>query len=84
MYFTYVLFNKINQKFYIGMTEDLDNRLLSHKLSKLPHRNKNYDLIYYEAFLVKADSARREKYFKTTKGRTTLRLMLRETLNTLK
>ncbi len=37
-------------------------------------------LIYYEAFPSEEDARRREKYFKTNKGKITLRLMLRETL----
>ena len=37
-------------------------------------------LIFYEAFSAKKDAERRERYFKTTKGKKTLRLMLREIL----
>jgi len=37
-------------------------------------------LIYFEAFLDKEDALRRESYFKTTKGKTTLRMMIREYL----
>ncbi len=36
----------------------------------------NIELIFYEAYLVKTDVQRREKYFKTTKGKRTLKLML--------
>jgi len=36
-------------------------------------------LIFYEAFISGKDAKRREQYFKTTKGKKTLRLMLRET-----
>jgi predicted GIY-YIG superfamily endonuclease len=83
MYFTYVLYNKENEKFYIGNTEKLEERVLRHKFVKLPHRNKNYDLVFYEAYISKSDARRRERYFKTTKGRTTLRIMLAETLKIL-
>jgi len=38
------------------------------------------ELIFYETFTNKNDAQRRERYFKTSKGKTTLRLMLRETL----
>jgi predicted GIY-YIG superfamily endonuclease len=37
-------------------------------------------LIFYEAYKNKYDALRREKYLKTTKGRTTLKSMLREFL----
>jgi len=39
-----------------------------------------FKLLYYEAHLSKKDALRRENYFKTTKGKTTLRQMLREAL----
>lgn len=38
-------------------------------------------LIFYEAYLDKYDALRRERYFKTNKGRTTLKSMLKEFLN---
>jgi predicted GIY-YIG superfamily endonuclease len=40
-------------------------------------------LIYYESHLSKADAARREIYFKTTKGKSTLKQMLRESLRNI-
>ena len=38
-------------------------------------------LIFYEAYLEEKDAVRREDYFKTSKGKRTLRLMLKEYLN---
>jgi len=37
-------------------------------------------LIFYECFLAKEDSIRRENYLKTSKGKSTIKLMLRDTL----
>lgn len=37
-------------------------------------------LIFYECYLEKEDAMRREKYFKTSKGKTTLRIMLARAL----
>jgi predicted GIY-YIG superfamily endonuclease len=37
-------------------------------------------LIFYEAFVEKSDAVRREDYLKTTKGKSTLRMMLRNAL----
>jgi len=39
------------------------------------------DLIFYEAYLNEKDAVRREDYFKTTKGKRTLKLMLKEFLS---
>jgi len=37
--------------------------------------------MFYEAFILEKDAKRREKYFKTTKGKRVLRLMLKDSLN---
>jgi putative endonuclease len=39
------------------------------------------ELIYFEGHQSKDDALRREKYFKTTKGKVTLRQILRESLD---
>lgn len=36
------------------------------------------DLIHYDAYKNEQDAKRREDYFKTTKGKVTLKLMLKE------
>lgn len=82
MHYTYVL-KMINNKFYIGYTNDLKRRLQEHNGGHV-NTTKKYlpiQLIFYEAFLNKKDAVRREEYFKTNKGKITLRLMLREFLS---
>jgi len=37
-------------------------------------------MIFYEAYISKKDAQRREQYLKTTKGRTTIKTMLSDTL----
>ncbi len=82
MYYTYIL-KMISDKFYIGYTDNLKRRLQEHKCGHVNTTKKflPIQLIFYEAFLNKKDATRREKYFKTNKGKITLRLMLREFLN---
>ena len=74
MYYTYILLSK-NKKFYIGSSNNLRRRIAEHKRKK-----KIFKLIFYEAFVLEKDAQRREKYFKTSKGKSTLRQMLRESL----
>jgi len=82
MYYTYVLFSKQDNKFYIGYTADLKRRLSEHNNGKVysTHRLTMPRVIFYEAFVSQEDARRREQYFKTTKGKKTLRLMLRGSL----
>jgi putative endonuclease len=78
MFYVYVLYSKTTDKSYVGFSGNLKKRLHDH-LSKRVHTTKrmgNIELIFYEAYLVKTDVQRREKYFKTTKGKRTLKLML--------
>ena len=65
---------------YVGSTTDLQRRFKEHN-NKEELSTKHYapfELIHYEAYRNKKDAERREQYFKTTKGKTTLRYMLRE------
>ena len=78
----YVLLSLKDNNFYVGYTTDLARRLDEHfqgrNTSTAPRRP--FKLIHCEYYLAKADAERRENYLKTTKGRRTLRLMLRDSL----
>jgi len=82
MFYVYVLKSLKDGKFYIGFTEDVKRRIKDHNSGKVlsTQKRKPFKLLYYEAHLSKKDALRRENYFKTTKGKTTLRQMLRESL----
>lgn len=82
MFYTYVLLSLKDHKFYIGYTNNLKRRLEEHQLGKSLSTacRRPFQLIFYEAFLKAGDAKRRESYFKTTKGKVTLRQMLSESL----
>jgi len=82
MYYVYILESLINKSFYIGSTSDLKRRLFEHNQgkSKYTSRLKPFKLILYEAYILKSDAQRREKYLKSTRGRTTLKTMLKDYL----
>ncbi|KKP68625.1 MAG: hypothetical protein UR66_C0004G0025 [Candidatus Moranbacteria bacterium GW2011_GWE1_35_17] len=82
-YYVYILLSLKDGNFYIGFTEDLKRRVSEHNSGKTfsTKCRKPFEIIFYEAYRNKYDALRREKYFKTTKGKTTLRSMLREYLN---
>ncbi|MBP6930118.1 GIY-YIG nuclease family protein [Patescibacteria group bacterium] len=81
-YCVYVLLSLKDSRFYIGSTSDLTKRFQAHRKgmvdatkNRLPLR-----LIFYEAYLNKYDAIRREDYLKSSKGKQTLRNMLKEFL----
>jgi len=60
----------------------LRRRLNEHKNGKDKFTNKYLPvkLIFYEAFYNGKDARKRERYFKTSKGKYTLKAMLKNTL----
>jgi putative endonuclease len=81
-FYVYILRSIHHDFIYVGYTENLKRRFKQHnnreELSTKAHAP--FELIHYEAYRNEKDAKRREQYFKTTKGRTTLRYMLEEYL----
>ncbi|MFA6437283.1 MAG: GIY-YIG nuclease family protein [Candidatus Paceibacterota bacterium] len=82
MFCVYVLYSQKDSKLYIGFTTNLKRRLTEHfhGHSKSTAFRRPFCLVFCEYFLSKKDAMRREKYFKTTDGKRTLKLMLKESL----
>lgn len=83
-YFVYVLFSLRDKKFYIGYTgRTAEKRFLEHIRGKniSTAKRRPLVLIYYEAHFSEFDAKRRERYFKTDKGKTTLKQVLRTALD---
>ena len=82
MYYVYVLLSLKDKKLYIGYTTDLRKRFSEHKQGKVKstRSRRPLKLIFYEAYKSNEDAKRREQYFKTSKGKSTLYIMLRDTL----
>lgn len=76
----YVLISLKDRRLYIGYTSDLKQRLTSHfhGNSQATKFRRPFKLLFCEYFDSKKDALRREKYFKTTSGKRSLKLILRE------
>lgn len=83
MHYVYVLQSEIDNKYYIGQTNNLERRFEEHCLGKVlsTKGRRPLRLIFFEAFLNLKDALRREGYFKTTAGKRALKIMLREYRN---
>jgi len=81
-WYVYVLLSAQDNKFYIGSTNNLNRRLSEHRQSKNISTAKRLpvELVYFEGHLSKLDAIRRERYYKTTKGKVTLRQIIRNQL----
>jgi len=82
MFYVYILQSRKDEQFYIGFTKNLKKRIKDHNTggTKSTKPRRPLKLIYYEAHKSEKDARRRERYFKTDKGKTTLRQMLRNQL----
>ena len=81
-YYVYILRSLKDRLFYCGYSDNLKQRVYEHNMGKntSTKNRRPLELIFYEAYRNKADALRRETYFKTTKGKVTLKQMLKEFL----
>lgn len=70
-YYNYILKSKKDGKCYTGITNDLRKRLSQHNegLSTYTRGRGPFELIYYEACLLKDKARSREIYLKTGMGK---------------
>lgn len=71
MYYVYVLRSLKDKQFYSGSTRDLAVRFADHASGRVisTKGRRPLKLIYYEACVLKEDTLRRERYFKTWHGK---------------
>ncbi len=79
-YYIYVLRSLQHNFIYVGFTLNLTKRFQEHnKFQVISTKHfAPFELIHYEAYKNEIDAKRREEYLKTTRGKTTLRTMLKE------
>lgn len=79
MHHTYVLQSKKDSKFYYGYTGDLTQRFEQHAKGRVESTKdrRPLRLIYYEACCSEKDAVKREKYFKSYRGRQFLQKRLK-------
>ena len=82
MFFVYILFSLRDRKLYVGCTNNLEKRIQEHTSGSVISTRERLPLklIYYEAYLTRAEAERREKYLKGGNGRAQLKIQLSETL----
>lgn len=75
MYYTYVLKSESDQKYYVGWSNNLKQRIIEHNNGNVSSTasRRPLKLVYYEACLDKEKAIKREKYLKTGFGKSFLR-----------
>lgn len=82
MEYVYVLQSKKDKNFYVGWTNDLRRRFLTHQNSEVRSTKHRLPmkLIYYETCINREDAKKREKYLKTAWGKRYLKNRLHKYL----
>ena len=82
-YYVYVLKSEVGDSWYIGYTEDIENRIQQHNNGESLYTKRKipWRIIYYEVSFDKYDAIAREKYLKTGMGRRYLKNRLKNQLN---
>lgn len=80
MYSVYILINKERQRTYTGSTSNLKSRVNDHNSGKVkPSKSyRPYDILHVEKFDTLIEARRKEKFFKSTAGRTEIKKILEE------
>ena len=78
MFYVYVLKSQRDFKRYIGQTENLQKRFDDHNLGlcKSTKSRRPFELIYFEKFNTRSEAMKRERFFKSGKGREFLKTIL--------
>ncbi len=77
MYYAYVIQN-LNGVLYKGSTDNLERRIQQHNDGhrKWTKNKGPWKLVHKEGFNLKSDALKRERFFKSGKGRTLLKNMI--------
>ncbi len=83
MYFIYVLHSLKDNKYYYGLTQNLDKRLKEHNNKEVPSTKNRvpFCLVYFEKVDTLVEARKREKYFKSGFGRKYIKKKLASSSN---
>jgi putative endonuclease len=75
MFMVYAIKSQVRNYIYVGMTQDLEQRLKRHnggyERTTKPYRP--FELVYQDAYATRAEARQREKYLKSGIGKEFLR-----------
>jgi putative endonuclease len=84
MHFVYILYSTILEKYYIGCTSNLEERLYKHLHSSkgFTSRAKDWTIAYHEEYSTKSEALTREKQIKNWKNRSLIENLITTQRNT--
>ncbi|MCJ7739971.1 GIY-YIG nuclease family protein [Candidatus Microgenomates bacterium] len=81
MFYTYIIKSKTTERYYIGSTQNLEERLIRHNsgLTKSIKNRGPFKLIYNERYNTRQEAYRRERQIKRYKGGNAFKQLLEKT-----
>ena len=75
MFHVYVLMSEKTGRTYVGSTEDVERRISEHNAghSRSTRHGVPWKLVHSESFETRGEAVRKERYYKTGKGREELK-----------
>ncbi|MBW6457839.1 MAG: GIY-YIG nuclease family protein [FCB group bacterium] len=85
MYFTYILYSASTDRYYIGYTSDLEDRLRHHNSggTKTTKRGIPWKIVYNESHGTKHDAVMREREIKKKKSRKHIEYLISQGVHSL-
>ncbi|MDP3988157.1 MAG: GIY-YIG nuclease family protein [Candidatus Levybacteria bacterium] len=80
MYFTYILQSEKDGRYYIGSTNNLENRLERHNkgYSRYTKNKGPFKIIYQEGYNTLSEAKKREYYLKSLKSRKAIEKLIEQ------
>ena len=77
-YYTYILFSEKINRYYIGSTQNIEQRIIRHNAgaTKSTKPGRPWNLVYSKKFDSKTEAIKRENYLKRMKSRTFIELLI--------
>ena len=71
IYYTYILQSEVDGSFYIGQSNDVENRLIKHNEGKSKYTSKKipWKIAYFEEYETRKEAIQRERFLKKQKNR---------------
>ena len=78
MFIVYILYSSHVDQYYVGHTQNIDDRLSRHNSGRSlsTKKGKPWNLVYTETFETRSEAMLREKAIKKMKSRTYLELLI--------
>ena len=71
MYYVYIIYYAKRDRYYVGQSDNVENRMVSHNSGKSPYTSSanDWELVYKEEYSTRKEAIKRESAIKKKKSR---------------